>query len=109
MPADQADQDLKARMWAAAIYDDITYPQAQQIVITHYQRSTDAITVAHINGSNHQPLPPGYYTNDELQSRPIGTDRYELTAPMPHHTECPHCSRRYIHAAACRHSGRVAP
>lgn len=56
-------------MWAAAVYDHITYPQAQQALVSHYQRSTDAITVADINGETADAIPPYWSTPEERRAR----------------------------------------
>lgn len=105
MPANPHDQDLKARMWSASIYDTVTYVQAQQVVITHYQTSNDAIGVADINGVTTSKTPMYLVPRAERPALP------QLAAPPqppPVKTEpCEECGNHFIHDTTVTTRGRA--
>ena len=105
MPADPDEQDLKAQMWAAAIYDTVTYTQAQQIVVTHYQTSNDTIGVADINGITGTKTPMYLVP---LGQRPDTPQLATAPTPPPAKTEpCDECGNYYIHDTRVTSRGPV--
>lgn len=96
MPADAAEQDLKAQMWAAAIYDTITYAQAQQIIVSHYQTSNETIGVADINGVTTTKTPMYLVPQSERTELVASPEPPPLEQDTPT-DPCDECGRYYIH------------
>ncbi len=49
IPTDDLSLQAKVTAWQAALEPHVTYPAARDVVLAHYRRTSDPITVAAIN------------------------------------------------------------